>query len=177
MVRGWCKQYCDEHWYDENFHWNASSLNHLFSILKGSSYYNPLNPGLLKFLANKLGKVYLINSVKTYEDMLSCKTIEDLDFKSGITVTGNNISRRESTLIVNSLMENKVTIGQLCNICSPRVVKTSILILDASKPLLEFYYSVKVCIYSYKYSYVTITFDSAYHSRCRWYRIHDNFKC
>ena len=152
VVRGWCKQYCDEHWRDENLNWNVSSVDDLFNMLENSSYYNPINPGLLKFLANKLGIVYLINSVKNYEAKFSCKNIEDIDFICETTVIGNNISRKESTLIVNALLENKVTIGKLWNICTPRCTPgpgtslTRILTLDASKPLLEFYYSVKVCI-------------------------------
>ena len=147
IVRGWCKQYCDEHWHDENLDWNVLSVVDLFNMLEKSSYHNPFNPGLLKFLANELGLVYLINSVKNYEAKFSCINIEDIHLICGTTVIGNNISRKESTLIVNALLENKVTIGKLWNICTPRITPSNrILTLDASKPLLEFYYSVKVCI-------------------------------
>ena len=120
-------------------------------MLNRSSYYNPINPGLLKFLADKSGDVFLINSVKNYVKEFSCK---DLNFLRNITIIGNNISSRESTLIVNTLLENKITIGQLCNLCSPKIPNYNIyhynavdytLILDATESLLEFYYSVKVC--------------------------------
>ena len=123
-------------------------------MLNGSSYYNPLNPGLFKFLADKSGDTFLMNTVKNYDKRFSCKKIEDLHFIRKITVIGNNISESESTLIGSTLLDNKVTIGQLCNLCSPRVTdydvwlgcnNTSTLILDATEPLLEFYYSVKVC--------------------------------
>ena len=123
-------------------------------MLKGSSYDNPINPGLLKFLADKSGDVFLINSVKNYEKKFSCKNIEDLDFTRDITIIGNNISSRESTLIANTLLENKMTIGQLWNLCSPKIPNYDIydddavgytLILDATESLLEYYYSVKVC--------------------------------
>jgi len=92
--------------------------------------------------------VCLINSMKNYEKEFSCKKIEDLD--ETITEIGN-LSKRKSALIVNSLLENKVTIGQLWNLCTPRLSKTIIrprtFILDASAPLLEFYNSIKVCSY------------------------------
>ena len=153
-VRGWCKQYCDEHWHDENLNWNVSSAWELFDMLNRSSYYNPINPGLLKFLADKSGDLFLINSVKNYEKEFSCKNIKDLDFIRDITIIGNNISDRESALIVNTLLENKMTIGQLWNLCSLKIPDYDIhtlttvdytLILDATESLLEFYYSVKVC--------------------------------
>ena len=123
-------------------------------MLKGSSYYNPLNTRLFKFLADKSGDTYLINSLKNYDKAFSCEKIEDLSFINKITVIGNNISESESTLIGTTLLDNKVTIGQLCNLCTPRVTdydvyldddNDSTLILDATEPLLEFYYSVKVC--------------------------------
>ena len=128
----------------------------MFNILKGSSYYNPLNSGLFKFLADKSGDTFLINSLKNYDKAFSCEKIEDLSFINKITVIGNNISESESTLIGTTLLDNKVTIGQLCNLCTPRVTNYEFfnvvsgnayctLILDATKPLLEFYYSVKVC--------------------------------
>ena len=124
-------------------------------MLKGSSYYNPINPGLLKFLADKSGDVFLINSVKKYEKKFSFK---DLYLIRDITVIGNNISSRESTLIVNTLLENEMTIGQLWNLCSPKIPNYDIymfttgdytLILDATESLLEYYYSVKVCSYNF----------------------------
>ena len=71
---------------------------------------------------------------------------------------GNNISETESALIVNTLLDNKVTIEQLCNLCLPRVTGYSVghgnfnvstLILDATESLLEFYHSVKVCFYKF----------------------------
>ena len=130
-------------------------------MLDGSSYYNPLNSGLFKFLADKSGDTFLINSLKNYDKAFSCEKIEDLSFINKITVIGNNISESEPTLIGTTLLGNNVTIGQLCNLCTPRVtgykVITSVLgmfvdhnanctlILDATEPLLEFYYSVKVC--------------------------------
>ena len=155
--RGWCKQYCDEHWHDENLNWNVSSSYGLFDMLKGSSYYNPVNPGLLKFLAGKSGDLFLINSVRKYEKEFSCKNIKDLDFIRDIKVIRNNISSRESTLIVKTLLENNMIIGQLWNLCSPKIPKYDAkvfmfdgytLILDATESLLKFYYSVKVCIAS-----------------------------
>ena len=135
-------------------------------MLKGSSYYNPINPGLLKFLADKSGDVFLINCVKNYEKEFSCENIEDIDLIGDITIIGNNISSRESTLIVNTLLENKMTIGQLWNLCSPKIPNYDIfdyndvyddnddivgytLTLDATESLLEFYYSVKVCSYNF----------------------------
>ena len=127
-------------------------------MLKGSSYYNPINPGLLKFLADKSGDVFLINSVKNYEKKFSFKSVKDLDFIGNIAIIGNNISSRESTLIVNILLENKMTIGQLWNLCSPKMPNYDIydyhvvgytLILDATESLLEYYYSVKVCSYNF----------------------------
>ena len=153
-VRGWSKQYCDEHWHDENLNWNVSSADELFDMLNGSSYYNPINPGLLKFLADKSGDVFLINCVKNYEKEFSCKNIDDLYFIRDITIIGNNISSRESTLIVNTLLENNMTIGQLWNLCSPKIPNYGVyddvadyytVILDATESLLEYYYSVKVC--------------------------------
>ena len=153
-VRGCCKQYCDQNWHGENFNWNVSSVHKVFDMLNKSSYYNPLNPGLLKFLADKSGDVFLVNSVKNYEKNFSCKEIEYLNFIKEITVIGNNISESESTLIVETLLDNKVTIGQLYNLCTPRVTdynvyardnNTSTLILDATEALLEFYNSAKVC--------------------------------
>ena len=153
-VPGWCKQYCDEHWHDKNLNWNVSSTHELFEMLKGSFYYNPINPGLLKFLADKSREVYLINSVKNYTRKFSCEKIKDINFIRKIIVIGSNISGRESTLIVNTLLENKVTIGQLWNLCSLKLVDYKInyadstLILDATEPLLKFYHSVKVCNYN-----------------------------
>ena len=126
----------------------------MFDLLKRSSYYNPLNTGLFKFLADISGDVFLVNSVENYEKRFSCEGIEGLNFIEKIKVFGINISESESTLIVNTLLENKVTIGQLCNLCTPRVtdydvnaieLNASTLILDATEALLEFYYSVKVC--------------------------------
>ena len=123
-------------------------------MLNGSSYYNPLNSGLFKFLADKSGDTFLMISVKNYNEKFSCEKIKDLHFIKEITVIGNNISESESTLIGNTLLDNKVTIGQLCNLCTPRLtdynvyhhdINPSTLILDATEPLLEFYYSVKVC--------------------------------
>ena len=154
VVSGWCKEYVEHHWDGENFNWNVSSLKELFDMLNGSSYYNPLNPGLFKFLADKSGNTFLMNSLKNYDKIFSCAKIEGLYFIKNITVIGNNISESESTLIGNTLLDNKVTIGQLCNLCTPRVPdynvydlfnNASTLILDATEPLLEFYYSVKVC--------------------------------
>ena len=119
-------------------------------MLQRSSYNNPYNLGLLKFLAaNETENLFCINSVENYEREFSCKKIEDLHFIKEITVNGNSISRSESTSIVNTLLENKVTIGQLWNVCTPRVNKDPIgfddtLILDASESLMEFYYSIKV---------------------------------
>ena len=147
-VRGWCEQYCGEHWHNEYLNWNVSSFYELFIVLKRSSYHNPINVGLFKFLANKSGDVFLINSMKNYEKEFSCMKIEDLD--ETITEIGN-LSGRKSALIVNTLLENKVTIGQLWNLCTPRcsnaIFTPRTVILDASAPLLEFYNSIKVCSY------------------------------
>ena len=127
-------------------------------MLKGSSYYNPINPGLLKFLADKSGDVFLINSVNSYYKEFSCINIKDLDLIGDISITGNNISSRECTLIVNTLLENKMTVGQLWNLCSPKIPYYTIhhiyavgytLILDATESLLEYYYSVKVWSYNF----------------------------
>ena len=153
-VRGWCKAYCAQNWDGENFNWNVSSVKELFDMLNGSSYYNPLNPGLFKFLADKSGDTFLMNSMKNYNESFSCEKIKDLNFIKEITVIGNNISESESTLIGNTLLDNKVTIGQLCDLCTPRVPDYNVydldfyprtLILDVTEALLEFYYSVKVC--------------------------------
>ena len=153
-VRGWCKEYVEQRWVGENFNWNVSSVKKLFDMLKESSYYNPLNPGLFNFLADKSGDTFLMNSLKNYDKRFLCEKIEDLLFIKRVTVIGNNISESESSLIGNTLLDNKVTIAQLCNLCIPRVTdydvyrdndNVSTLILDATEPLLEFYYSVKVC--------------------------------
>ena len=145
IVRGWCEQYCGEHWHDEHLNWNISSMNDLFNMLGKSSYNNPFNPGMWKFLANKSGNVHLNHCINNYEKEFSCKNIEDLDFIKNITVIGNGISQRESTTIVSILLENKVTIGQIWKFCTPKLTNDSILVLDASKPLLEFYCSAMVC--------------------------------
>ena len=155
-VKSWCKQYCEEHWHGEFFNWNVLSLNELFNMLNESSYHNPINPGLLKFLGNKYGNSFLINSVMNYENEFSSKTLEDIEIARDITVTGNNISKEYSDLIVACLLENKVTVGQLWNVCTPRVVRkyTSIsdtlnyesaIVLDASTSLLQFFHSFQVC--------------------------------
>ena len=154
MVKGWSKQYCDEHWHDEILNWDVSSMDELFNMLKGSSYYNPLNLGLLKFLASKFRNKYLDNSVRNYEEEFSYRKVEDLDFIREITVIGNDISREVSTSIVTSLKE-KMTVGEVWKFCSPILIKhttnvcdnlitADTLILDPSEPLLSFYYSVKV---------------------------------
>ena len=44
-------------------------------MLETSSYYNPLNTGLFKFLANKSGDVFLVNSVKNYEKNFHVKKL------------------------------------------------------------------------------------------------------
>ena len=172
-VRGWSIQYCNEHWHSENINWNVLSVDELFKMLNGSSYYNPLNTGLFKFIADKSGDVFLVNSVKNYEKRFSCVKIEDLNFIKEITVIGNNISESESTLIVKTLLDNKVTIGQLCNLCTPRVTdynvgsgdfNTSTLILDATEALLEFYHSVKVCFYKF----VSVSFSAAILTVNKW---------
>ena len=144
IVRGWYKQYCDEHWHNENLDWNVSSMMDLYKMLERSSYHNAINPGLLKFIANKSKNIYLIGSVKNYEKKFSCKKFRDLDFIREIIVNGS----KESTSIVSTL-RNEVTIGQLWSVCSPRLVNASTLILDVSEPLLELYYSFKVRIYIY----------------------------
>ena len=155
VVKGWCKQYCEEHWHDEHFNWNVLSLNELFNMLNGSSYHNPINPGLLKFLANNYGNSYLINSVINYENEFSSKKLEDLNIARDIIVTGNNVSKEYSDLIVACLLENKITVGQLRNVCTPRLVRkyTSIsdvlnyensIVLDASTSLLECFHSFQV---------------------------------
>ena len=146
-VRGWCVQYCNQHWHSENFNWNVSTVYELFNTLNTSSYYNPLNTGLFKFLADKSGDAFLVNTVKNYEKRFSCEKIECLNFIKDIKVIGNNISETESALIVNTLKDNKVTIGQLCNLCLPRVTgynvhslsafnANSTLILNATESLL-----------------------------------------
>ena len=119
-------------------------MDDLFDMLEKSSYYNPFNPGLLKFLADKMKIMYLINYVKSYEEKFSCISIKDTALIAETKVIG--ISERESTLIVNALLENKVTIGKLWNICTPKYFNHT-LFLDPSSPLLEFYYSVKVCMF------------------------------
>ena len=156
-VTQWCKQYCDEHWYGESHNWNGLLNEHLlFNLLKSSSYYSPINIGLLKFLANKSGLTNFMNSVKNYEQEFSCTKIKDLHFIREITVDGN-ISISESTLVVNTLLEHQVTVGQLWNFCTPRltnivygdefiITNAETLILDASQPLLQFYNSAKVIV-------------------------------
>ena len=161
-VRGWCVQYCNQHWNSENFNWNVSTVDELFNTINTSSYYNPLNTGLFKFLADKSGDAFLVNTVKNYEKRFSCEKIEWLNFIKDIKVIGNNISETESALIVNTLKDNKVTIGQLYNLCLPRVTgysgtvggliafnANSTLILNATESLLEFYNSIKVCFYKF----------------------------
>ena len=155
MVNEWSKQYCDEHWHDESFNWNVSSMDELFKMLNGSSYFNPFNPGLLKFLANKYRNGYLINSVKNYEEEFLYHKIEDLDFLGEIIVIGNDISAEFSTSIVSTLKKT-MTIGELWNFCTPKLTKhttnahnslinAGTLILDPSERLLNLYYSIKVC--------------------------------
>ena len=155
MVRGWCKQYCDEHWHCVNLNWNVSSLDGLFNMLDGSSYHCHYNTGLLKHLANKSGNLYLISSLKNFEKKWSHLELKDLPLIEKITLVGNRVSEKDSDLIVNSLLENRVTVGQLWDLCSPRLiddhngsfaVHTGNLILDASTSLLNFYYSIKVCM-------------------------------
>ena len=155
VVKEWCKQYCDKHWHNENLNWNVSSMNELFNMLNRSSYHNPINPGLLKFLANKFNLTHLITSVKNYEVKFSNKKFEDLDFVKEIIVAGDNICREESISIVSTLSEEQVTVGDMWSFCTPRLTKHAItvcddlinadtLILDPTEPLLNFYYSVKV---------------------------------
>ena len=142
VVRGWCKEYCDKHWPDDNLTWNISSMDGLFNMLTGSSYHNPFNPGLLKRLANKSRDIWLICCVKNYEKKGLGTKLDEMVFTE-IKITGNNVSEKESDLIVETLLENKMTVGQLWNYCTPRLTKC-VLILDASEDLLKFYYSVKV---------------------------------
>ena len=154
IVRGWCKQYCDEHWRDENLNWNVSSMNNLFDVLRNSSYYCCFNPGLLKHLANKSGNLYLINTMKNYEKQFSSVELKDVDFFKKIIIAGNDISTMKSDLIASTLLDNHVTIGELWNLCIPRLVPNNVfivptnsnLVLDASTPLLNFYNSIKVCL-------------------------------
>ena len=143
VIEGWCKQYCDEHWQDEYIDWTVSSTGNLFNMLGTISYHNPFNIGLVKFLASKYENVQLIDSVKNYEREFSSKEVES--FVREIKMVGN-ISKRESTLVVNTLLQNKVTVGQLWKFCSAKLTNDNTLILDDSEPLLEFYYSVKVCM-------------------------------
>ena len=155
MVKEWSKQYCDEHWHNENLNWNVSSMDELFNMLNESFYYNPFNPGLLKFLADKFRDRYLSNSVKNYEEEFSYKKIEGLDFIREIMVIGNDLSREESASIVTTLQKT-MTIGEVWRFCRPKLIKhttnvcnnlinADTLILDPSEPLLSFYYSIKVC--------------------------------
>ena len=150
IVRGWCKQYCDEHWRDENLNWNVSSTNNIFDMLNSSSYHSRFNPGLLKHLANKSGNLYLINTMKNYEKKFSNVELKDVDVFKKIIIAGNDISTMESDLIASTLLDNYVTVGELWNLCTPRLVFNistgNNLVLDASTPLLNFYNSIKVCL-------------------------------
>ena len=152
-VKEWCQEYIKEHWVEENFDWNVSSMNELSNMLKDSSYYNPLNLGLLKFLANKFKDIHLIDSVRSYDKEVSHIKIKDLDFITEIIMIGN-IDREKSTSIIATLKE-KMTIEEVLKFCTPRLTKrtTSIsgnqinantLILDYSEHLHNFCYSIKV---------------------------------
>ena len=113
-------------------------------MLNESSYHNPLNLGLFKFLTPNYGDI-LIYSINNYEEEFSSKKIDELDFVRQIRVFGNGISRRESALVVNTLLDNEVSIGKLWNCCTLRLTDDNTLILSASKPLMELYHSIKVC--------------------------------
>ena len=159
--RQWCKQYCDEHWHDENLIWNVPSVIDLFLMLRRSPYFCPFNPGLLKHIADKSESIYLINTVKNYEEKFSHVELKDLPFVNKLVLVGNNISAKESHLISDTLLESQITIGELWDLCSPRFVyhagRPSVvgdLILNASKLLLKFYYSIKVR------SYICLGYDS-----------------
>ena len=85
-----CKSYCNQHWQDEILNSKlcvASSIFVLFAALQDSSFYNFLNPGLLKLLANTFGSKHLNCSVKIYEEVLNYVKLHDLMFQE-IKVTG-----------------------------------------------------------------------------------------
>lgn len=159
-LRRCCKYYCIEHWHYEDYDYARATLSGLLYAVVASSYHNPVNIGLLKFLADKSKDMNFINSVNNYESKFSCVKICNL--YSCINVEGTYI--KESDLIVNTLWENEVTVGQLWNFgCILRVVQnfdewfyewfdefnewSEFLYLNASAPLLEFVKSIKVCIY------------------------------
>ena len=151
VIKGWGIEYSEQR-HDENFNWNVSSMDELFSMLDEFSYYCPFNPGLLKHFAHKSKNVYLIKTVENYEERFSQVELSDLPFVNKVKLFGDDISAKESDLIANTLLENRITVGELWNLCSPRIVygarisfAASELILNASEPLLKFYRSIKVC--------------------------------
>ena len=142
-----CKLYCNQHWHDEILNSElcaASSIPDLFKVFLNSSFYNFLNPGLLKVLANTSRSKYLNCSVKIYEEVLNFVKLRDLMFRE-IRVTGASIPLHDHALVTSAILEHGITVGQLQKSCTPRYLDLyNSVILDFSTDVPDFYYSIKV---------------------------------
>ena len=148
-VAQWCKSHCG----DENLKLNDSSAKELFASLKSSSFYNFLNTGLMKYLANKSGIGSLRKFVKRYEEKISGLTLQDVSSK--VNVIGEHLSKEDVELI-SSLLQDEVTLRQLQHICIPRWLDNETLTLDCGTHLPEFY------------KFFTVSVALMYQLLCRW---------
>ena len=151
-IAQWCKSYCD----DENLNLNDSLAKQLFASLKSSSFYNFLNTGLMKHLANKSGIESLRECVKRYEEKISGLTLQDISRKARkVNVKGEHLSEEDVELI-SSLLQEEVTLRQLQHICIPTCLDNEPLTLDCGTRLPEFY------------TFFIVSVALLYQLLCRW---------
>ena len=143
-----CKEYCREHWNDENLNSSLSSISFivpLFDALKSSPFYNFLNTKLLMHLAASSETEPLVASVINYENYFKNAKLRDIPCIKEIKVTGEIIPEQDYLLVSSAILEHGVTIGQLQEMCTPRYLQLcNTVILDFGRNLPSFYRSVQV---------------------------------
>jgi len=112
VVKMWCNSYCKTH-YHEEYDFDVSSMDSLFSRLSNLIYCNFLNVGLLEYLANVSKNKCLKESVNNYND-----TFNDVKVKETIEITRFRvmkfeIHKQKYDTIFAKLIKEGMTYGEL----------------------------------------------------------------
>ena len=112
VVRMWCNSYCKIHHHEE-YNFDVSSMDDLFSRLANLSYCNFLNVGLLEYLANVSKSDCLQESVGNYNDTFSSVKVKETIKITNFKVMKSDFHKQKYDTVFAKLIKEGMTYGEL----------------------------------------------------------------
>ena len=145
-VKMWCNNYC-KIYHHEEYDFDVSSMDDLFSRLANLTYCNFLNVGLLEYLANVSENECLQESVSNYND-----TFNDVKVKETIKITKFKFrvmkfdchQQKYDTIFAKLVKKEGMTFGELKKFTV--ALSHRVLYVQSNSVIKKFYRKGCVCI-------------------------------